>query len=222
MLKEVQLICQVEDKYMATVCESQLMMWDQHAVHERIRLEELVASSLAHGQSHCLKTVGLDSPLLVSLPSEDEVLAVLSRPEDCARWGLGLVRTEDDTSIIIMDSPHCFTNLDTNTQVELSQALLLELSTIVMSKAPLPAFPRTILDHLATQACRGAIMFGQPLPLDRCKQLLEDLAQCKAPFQCAHGRPSVAVLCKTDIAREVEEWGKGKPHLVKLKNATLV
>ena len=46
MLKEVQLICQVEDKYMATVCESQLMMW------ERIRLEELVASSLAYGQSH--------------------------------------------------------------------------------------------------------------------------------------------------------------------------
>ena len=99
------MICQVEDKYMANVCESQLMMWDQYAVLERIRLEGLVASSLALGQSRCLRTVGLDSPLLVNLLSEDEVLTVLSRPEDCAKWGLGLVRTEDNTSIIILDTP---------------------------------------------------------------------------------------------------------------------
>ena len=124
--------------------------------------------------------------------------------------------TENTTFIIIMDIPYSFSSLDTDLQVQLCQTLLLELSSITMSKTPLPTFPRTVLDHLATQACRGAIMFGQALPLARCSQLLHDLAQCRAPFQCAHGRPSVAVLCKTGIARGVGE-GAG-PSWRKLKN----
>ena len=94
-------------------------------------------------------------------------------------------------------------------QVQLCQTLLLELSSITMSKTPLPTFPRTVLDHLATQACHGAIMFGQALPLVRCSQLLHDLAQCRAPFQCAHGRTSVAVLCKTRQALS-GRWGSGE------------
>ena len=44
----------------------------QHAVHERIR-------------------VSLECPLLASLPTEEETLAVFSRSDDCARWALGLL-----------------------------------------------------------------------------------------------------------------------------------
>ena len=203
MVRELQLIGQVEFKYMATMSGTQLMMWDQHAVHERIRLEEMVTSSLSPENCNHLKSEVLEDFLLVSLPSEEEVLAVCSRPDYSARWGLGLVRTEDTNSIIIMDIPSCLLTLHTSLQVELCQAILLELSTIILSKATLPTFPRVIMDHLATQACRGAIMFGQPLTEARCSQLILDLAQCDLPFQCAHGRPSVAMLCETDIVREV-------------------
>ena len=96
------MIGQVEDKYLATVCGDQLVLWDQHAVHERIRLEEMMVSTLTPGDSHTLRTVSLECPLMVSLPTEEqeESLALLSRSDDCARWGLGLVGTEDTTSII--------------------------------------------------------------------------------------------------------------------------
>ena len=43
--------------------------------------------------SHSLRTVSLECPLLISLPTEEEIQAVLSRSDDCARWGLGQVGT---------------------------------------------------------------------------------------------------------------------------------
>ena len=51
------MIVQVEDKYLATVCGDQLVLWDQQAVHERIRLEEMIVSTLTPGDSHSLRAV---------------------------------------------------------------------------------------------------------------------------------------------------------------------
>ena len=76
-----------------------------------------MVSTLAPGDIHSLRTVSLECPLLVSLTTEEETLAVLSRSVDCVRWGLGLVGAEDTTSIIIMDIPFYFSSLDTTMQV---------------------------------------------------------------------------------------------------------
>ena len=40
----------------------------------------------------------------------------------------------------------------------------------------------------------GAIKFGDPLSHDECVSLIQQLSQCKLPFQCAHGRPSLMPL----------------------------
>ena len=88
MVGESQMIGQVEDKYWASVCGDQLVLWDQHAVHERIRLEEMMASTLTPGVTHSLRTVALECSLLGSLPTEEETLAVLSRSGgDWGWWG---------------------------------------------------------------------------------------------------------------------------------------
>ena len=47
--------------------------------------------------------------------------------------------------------------------------------------------------HLASQACRGAVMFGHHLEAEACRSLLEQLAACSAPFQCVHGCPAPLV-----------------------------
>jgi len=51
--------------------------------------------------------------------------------------------------------------------------------------------PQSILDLLSSRACRGAIMFNDPLSMEECKVLVSRLAKCAFPFQCAHGRPSM-------------------------------
>jgi DNA mismatch repair protein MLH3 len=56
--------------------------------------------------------------------------------------------------------------------------------------------PPPILDVLNLRACHGAIKFGDPLTREECVRLLEELSKCRAPFQCAHGRPTVIPLLK--------------------------
>lgn len=74
--------------------------------------------------------------------------------------------------------------------------------------------PQGIFDLLNSRACRGAIMFNDPLTIDECKTLVTRLGRCAFPFQCAHGRPSMvpildlrsriredAILSDADMAR---------------------
>ena len=42
------------------------------------------------------------------------------------------------------------------------------------------------------EACRSAIKFGDKLSIKECETLIQDLKKCKLPFQCAHGRPTLA------------------------------
>jgi DNA mismatch repair protein MLH3 len=37
-------------------------------------------------------------------------------------------------------------------------------------------------------------MFNDPLTLEQCSDLVQRLAACAFPFQCAHGRPSMVPL----------------------------
>lgn len=54
--------------------------------------------------------------------------------------------------------------------------------------------PQGILDMINSRACRSSIMFNDPLSQAECADLVKRLAECAFPFQCAHGRPSMAPL----------------------------
>ncbi len=54
--------------------------------------------------------------------------------------------------------------------------------------------PPAVRRVLNSKACRGAVMFGDELSLEQCRTLLAQLAKCRNPFQCAHGRPSAVPL----------------------------
>ncbi|KAL8754265.1 MAG: hypothetical protein Q9199_004470 [Rusavskia elegans] len=58
----------------------------------------------------------------------------------------------------------------------------------------LTACPQGIIDMLNSRACRSAIMFNDELTHAECETLVARLAECKFPFQCAHGRPSMVPL----------------------------
>ncbi|KDO29338.1 hypothetical protein SPRG_05874 [Saprolegnia parasitica CBS 223.65] len=58
--------------------------------------------------------------------------------------------------------------------------------------------PPVILRLLHSRACRNAIMFGDVLSQRACELLLGQLSHCRLPFQCAHGRPSLAPLVQLD------------------------
>lgn len=64
-------------------------------------------------------------------------------------------------------------------------------SALISTVMDLPTFVHHILK---SKACRGAIMFGDPLTEYECQEILDGLRTCNFPFQCAHGRPSIVPL----------------------------
>jgi len=52
-----------------------------------------------------------------------------------------------------------------------------------------------LLEQVKTQACRGAIRFGEPLNRLACAQMIHTLQECKQSFRCAHGRVLVKPVC---------------------------
>jgi len=54
--------------------------------------------------------------------------------------------------------------------------------------------PKVISQVISSQACHGAVKFGEPLGRSECQELIKCLSKCQLPFQCAHGRPSIIPL----------------------------
>jgi DNA mismatch repair ATPase MutL len=56
------------------------------------------------------------------------------------------------------------------------------------------ALPSNIIDFFNSDACHGAIKFGDKLTSNECSIILQQLSKCYLPFQCAHGRPTVVPI----------------------------
>ncbi len=68
------------------------------------------------------------------------------------------------------------------------------------------ALPDGIMEFFNMDACRGAIKFGDKLANSQCLQIVNQLSNCRLPFQCAHGRPTVVPLVslkKTNVTNTV-------------------
>ena len=70
--------------------------------------------------------------------------------------------------------------------------------------------PQGIIDMLISRSCRSAIMFNDELSLEQCRNLVQKLARCAFPFQCAHGRPSIIPL--VDLTANSAAFCGGAEH----------
>ncbi|KAK4213617.1 hypothetical protein QBC37DRAFT_170676 [Rhypophila decipiens] len=65
--------------------------------------------------------------------------------------------------------------------------------------------PEGILEMVNSRACRSAIMFNDVLTQEQCVDLVQRLARCAFPFQCAHGRPSMVPIVDLGGAGTVQD-----------------
>lgn len=54
---------------------------------------------------------------------------------------------------------------------------------------------------VASRACKAAIKANDIIGEEEVKRLLEDLSECKNPFSCPHGRPTLIKMSKSDIEK---------------------
>ncbi|XP_065542169.1 DNA mismatch repair protein Mlh3 isoform X2 [Lathamus discolor] len=239
MVHSMQVLQQVDNKFIACLINTRnemdkeadgnlLILVDQHAAHERIRLEQLIADSYEKEAAACGKKKLLSSS--ISPPLEIKVTEEQRRVLRCCYknledLGLELSFPETNRSLILVRKvPLCFIEREANelrrkrqpVTKSIVEELIQEQVELVQSTGGRTqgTLPLTFLKVLASQACHGAIKFNEHLTLEESCRLIEALSSCQLPFQCAHGRPSMMPLADTE---HLQQDKQPKPNLARLR-----
>lgn len=174
----------------------ELALIDQHAAHERIRYEKL--KHRATGSAIRQTTQALLLPEAVHFESEKR--SVL---EDRVSWltALGFeVEIFGEDTLLFRAIPGEWGAYELRTRLK----NLVERITELDSGTTLPQvlMDESLFEKLASEACHSAIRAGDRLERLEALELVEQLFRCEHPWNCPHGRPTVARIPKGKI----EEW----------------
>ncbi|XP_069592385.1 acylphosphatase-1 isoform X1 [Ranitomeya imitator] len=241
MVHSMKVLQQVDSKFIACVMEAGLttasggqllVLVDQHAAHERVRLEQLIADSFQGSSEFCERRlkVSVVDPALEIHVSEEEYRILRTRAGSLGRLGLSLSFPDTGTPrILVSEIPLCFLEREANETQRgrrpvlrsiVQEYLQEQVQLLQVTGAGNMAVPGSVLRVLASQACHGAVKFNHPLTMVECCQLMRSLAQCALPFQCAHGRPSILPLADLQhVATEPEV--SPAPNLRRLRQRQL-
>jgi DNA mismatch repair ATPase MutL len=194
---------QVDRKYIIATHCGVVLAFDQHAVHERVRLEQL--EDAVFGLDGRGRNVGHRFgtwrwPLSLVAASRFGRYA-----EQVVSWGWSacLVSASSSSSTTSTASLHVSRIPVVGDGAGLQAEELNEfLQALEDSAGSAATRPPAITRILAMRACRTAIKFGTGLCVSECSELLRLLSRCRFPFQCAHGRPNVYPLA--DCSRLAE------------------
>ncbi|TEY44013.1 hypothetical protein BOTCAL_0356g00150 [Botryotinia calthae] len=221
-LRDADIISQVDKKFILAnlqrrsvdgeYSDSLLVIIDQHAADERVRIEALLSDFLIYPTvstvpaSVSVVTTTLEKPLSFDISTKDSQL-FCNYMNHFAYWGIIYSVSPTGASITVQQLPPLITaRLAANPSL-LLHILRAELYSYHEHPTSHPAIapastwieriahiPKGILELLNSRACRTAIMFNDELRVDECRELVKRLANCKFPFMCAHGRVSMVPL----------------------------
>ncbi|KAI5458191.1 hypothetical protein BGZ63DRAFT_363451 [Mariannaea sp. PMI_226] len=213
---------------------SALVMLDQHAVDERCRLEDLMVDYFTCDPFSGITNANvevLERPLVFEVTSKEHELLEQHR-DHFASWGIlyhlpnqpkqplneyKVIATGLPPSILerCRQEPRLLIELLRKqvwhlTDSNISSTRPAHSQTSVSWVSRFHGCPQGILEMLHSRACRSAIMFNDPLAHDECSQLVARLSRCAFPFQCAHGRPSMAPLVDLGAGGRFGRWQERK------------
>ncbi|WP_129628707.1 DNA mismatch repair endonuclease MutL [Candidatus Oscillochloris fontis] len=183
----LRVVGQVGLTYIVAEAPEGMYLIDQHAAHERITYERLMA------QRACgtLESQGLLLPLVVPLAPASSAL-LLGCPDELAvlgfqleEWGEG-VRVRTAPATLPSD--------------EIAQAVT-ELAEHLAGRGGTTPADR-YEEILITLACHTSVRAGQTLSHEEMRQLLRQLEACISPRTCPHGRPTMILLSPTQLERQ--------------------
>ncbi|MCF7853417.1 MAG: DNA mismatch repair endonuclease MutL [Candidatus Pacebacteria bacterium] len=160
--------------YLIAEGPSGLVLVDQHAAHERILFERLLAS--ARSQDGTSQSLLL--PVTVELAPADS--ALLNRNQDhFTRLGFAIEPFGGDTFLI--------TGVPGHFPQENVAGMLRDILDDMRESPGNVSRPDDI--RVAQAACKHAVRSEDPLSKREIDQLLRDLAEAEMPYTCPHGRP---------------------------------
>ena len=174
-LPEMEPLAQFANSYILVQAEDELLLIDQHALHERIRFERLRHSGQAWEPQARLNALELEL-------NPRESATVAAHQERLGEIGFHLEIQND--SWCLLAAPRLIEGDD------LRPFFLDVLQDVAREDGPLETIEAK-KDHIAfMKSCRGAVKANQVLTLPEMRRLLEDMRRIPNPWACVHGRPT--------------------------------
>jgi len=174
-LPKMEPLAQFADSYILVQANEELLLIDQHALHERVRYERL-----RHDES-----LWQPQKRITSVPLNLDVRQIArleSRLDDMASMGFVIEKTNSGYSITSAPALLSASELE-----PFIHDILLDMNE---DGAPLQTLENR-KDHLAfLNACRGAVKANERLNLAQMRRLLDDMRRIPNPWACVHGRPT--------------------------------
>ncbi|GAQ85942.1 DNA mismatch repair protein [Klebsormidium nitens] len=205
MLQRLRVFQQLDRKFIAAVAGNTLVIIDQHAADERVRLEELKEMVLGVKDSETTTSSNLlkEAIKLALTPADEQVLRTHKRVVEQWGWNYTFERLPTAAGIWNKAPGHrgqvLLTAVPRIQDATLTAPDLLEYVQQLQDTQSTSSVPPSIIRLLNSKACRGAIMFGDSLLPGECLQLLKHLQRTHLPFQCAHGRPTMVPLVNLSV-----------------------
>ena len=182
------MIGQVFDTYWLIEYESKLLVIDQHAAHEKVLYEKLMARL----RTKSGLTQNLAAPIVVTLSGRE--MDVLSQYASVFEEIGFAFEPFGDKEYIITGVPADFLNLA-------SRELFLEILDSLMQEGSREN-PEMVLDHCATMACKAAVKGNNRLSYAEADQLFTQMLQAEEPYHCPHGRPTTIAMSKQEFEKK--------------------
>ncbi len=190
-LPHLRVIGQLGQSYIVTEGEQGMYLIDQHAAHERILLERMVATLKARTPLSQL----LLTPIELEL-SPSELEAIEEHMAQLEAIGFKLESAESQRLLVHAVPSVLVKQMNAHSLHE----LLLEITS-----AESLGHTETWEERaLANVACKAAIKANYFLTVSEMREMIEQLEQTRAPYSCCHGRPTMVHFSLPALAHEFE------------------
>ena len=185
-LPYLEYIGQYAGTYLIFQNELGLYLMDQHAAAERIRYEKYIE---ALTNPTTIKQ-DLLVPAVIEVTKAEKIFMDSKKTEF---ENLGITYDDLGPTSISLRSVPVWVIGDAITVTEEMIKYIVEIGTIDL---------KSIRDELAKRiACKGAIKANRNMEETEINALVKQLSECKNPFTCPHGRPTIINITQTEIEK---------------------
>ncbi|MBE3582987.1 MAG: DNA mismatch repair endonuclease MutL [Limnochordaceae bacterium] len=205
-LQELRVIGQLHQAFIVGETPAALWLIDQHIAHERVLFEAL------QDEYQKARVSGKPAPSQELLLPAPVRLPVTSLPaDDAAIWGelreLGFVcEPFGPARVVVRAVPLAWGRLGRElAQPGQVEAAISEILAAWMQEGATAGGHAGVSDRLyrtwATLSCKAAIKAGEYLTPAQMEQVVRQLALCRNPYTCPHGRPIVLRIGRDELLR---------------------
>lgn len=196
---QLEYLAQLHATYLLCQSKEGLYLVDQHAAQERIKYEYWKDKI---GEVSMEQQILL-APYLFTLAKNDFI--VLAEKKDLLHEAGVFLEEYGENQFILREHPIWLKE----TEIEKS---INEMIDIILSSKEF-SLKKYRHDLAAMVACKSSIKANHPLDAESARALLAELATCKNPYSCAHGRPTIVHFSGDDIQkmfRRIQETHRSK------------